>query len=108
MIRHAIALHKYANDIIEKIRLAEVVIESHVMPPQDVAPPLPEMPKVEIKHKRNKLNYIPKEFPFHPEDDVPEISDSVAKQAVTKAVATLFAHIGYESKLTLHQKISQE
>lgn len=62
LILHAIALHKYANDLSEKIRVAELAIESNVLPPYDAVMPIPEKPKTEQKHVPNSFNYIPKDF----------------------------------------------
>lgn len=38
-------------------------------------------------------------FSLGKEIDVPEISDAVAKQILIKCVATMTAHIGYESNV---------
>lgn len=59
---YAISLHKYANDITEMIRVAELAIELNLIPPDDVIPPLPAIPGIPCRHVRNNLNYIPKQF----------------------------------------------
>ncbi|KAK9688432.1 Bromodomain associated [Popillia japonica] len=105
LMLYAISLHKYANDITEMIRVAELAIELDLIPPKDVIPPLPEIPQVSCRHVGNNLNYIPKQFTafsLGKEIDVPEISDAVAKQILIKCVATMTAHIGYE---TTHQSV---
>lgn len=58
----SISLHKYLNDMTEKIRVAELAIESDVLPPKDAAPSIPEFNGFQRKHEQNSLNYIPKEF----------------------------------------------
>lgn len=62
LMLYAISLHKYANDITEMIRVAELAIELDLIPPKDVIPPLPEIPQVSCRHVGNNLNYIPKQF----------------------------------------------
>lgn len=59
---YAISLHKYANDITEMIRVAELALELNLIPPEDVIPPIPEIPDISCRHVRNNLNYIPKQF----------------------------------------------
>ncbi|KAI4459401.1 staga complex 65 subunit gamma [Holotrichia oblita] len=105
LMLYAISLHKYANDITEMIRVAELAIELDLIPPKDVIPPLPEIPQVSCRHVGNNLNYIPKQFTafsLGKEIDVPEISEAVAKQILIKCIATMTAHIGYE---TTHQSV---
>lgn len=46
----------------EKIRVAELAIESNLIPPKDAVLPIPEVPKLEPKHVPNNFNYINKEF----------------------------------------------
>lgn len=104
-ISYAISLHKYANDMSEKIRVAELAIESNLIPPKDVAPPILDIPPFTQKHCRNNLNFIPKDFTSFSlgEDvEVPEISETISKQVLIKSVATLCAHIGFE---TTHQSV---
>ncbi|KAK5650211.1 hypothetical protein RI129_001240 [Pyrocoelia pectoralis] len=129
MMMYAITLHKYANNMNEMIRVAELAIESGLIPPADVVPPIPTMPEVQNKHARNCLNFIPKEFtPFSlgEAEMSPEISSAVVKQILTKSIATMFAHVGYETthssvlnilvdvlsaflkKIIYHLKIAQE
>lgn len=120
----SISLHKYLNDMTEKIRVAELAIESDVLPPKDAASPIPQFDGFQRKHKKNSLNYIPKEFtyvrvfaswkctewfvsrPFSLGEEVitPEISEAVAKQILIKSVAVMFAHIGYESNWHVYFK----
>lgn len=61
---YAISLHKYTNDITEMIRVAELAIESNLIPPEDAIPPIPKMVQVPRRHTRNNLNYIPKQFTY--------------------------------------------
>lgn len=63
---YAISLHKHLNDMNDMIRVAELAIESHLIPPADAAPPVPELPSITMKHTRNSLNFIPKEFTYVP------------------------------------------
>ncbi|GJQ82087.1 putative histone H3 acetylation [Trypoxylus dichotomus] len=105
LMLYAISLHKYANDITEMIRVAELAIELNLIPPEDAIPPMPEAIEVPCKHVRNNLNYVPKQltaFSLGKEIDVPEISDAVAKQILIKCIATMTAHVGYE---TTHQSV---
>lgn len=44
----------------EIIRVAKLATETNLIPPVDGAPPMPSMPEINIKHKRNNLNYMPK------------------------------------------------
>ncbi|CAG9817993.1 unnamed protein product [Phaedon cochleariae] len=96
LMMYAISLHKYANDM---TKLTELATDMNLIPPEDAAPPMPIMPKIELRHKRNKLNYIPKDFTAFScglEVDIPELSEAVLKQILTKCVVTMFAHIGFE------------
>lgn len=104
-VKHAIALHKYANDMPEKIRVAELAIESNVILPKDTALPHLKMPKVRQRHARNNLNYIPKRFTSFSKGKpkvLCEISGEVAKLALDTSTATMLAHIGFE---TTHQSV---
>ncbi|XP_019871954.2 uncharacterized protein LOC109600261 [Aethina tumida] len=105
LILYAISLHKYTNDMTEMIRVAELATEVNLIPPEDAAPPMPEMPQIDIKHQRNSLNFITKELtPFSQgqEVEMPELSETVVKQILHKSVVTMFAHIGFE---TTHQSV---
>lgn len=51
---YAISLHKYANDMTEMIKVADVVAETNLIPP--AAPPMPVAP--EINCRKNILNYV--------------------------------------------------
>lgn len=62
LMLYAISLHKYTNDMTEMIRVAELATEMNLIPPEDAAPPMPIMPEIHVKHQRNSLNYIPKDF----------------------------------------------
>lgn len=64
LMLYAISLHKYANDMSDMIRVAELAIESNLIPPADAVPPMPVMPDVNRKHIKNCLNFIPKEFTY--------------------------------------------
>lgn len=57
---YAISLHKYANDMTEMIKVADVVAETNLIPP--AAPPMPSPP--EINFRKNTLNYAPKRLMF--------------------------------------------
>lgn len=61
LVLYSISLHKYVNDMTEMIRVAELATETNLIPPKDAAPPMPVMPEIDIKHKRNNLNYMPKD-----------------------------------------------
>ncbi|XP_022918049.1 STAGA complex 65 subunit gamma [Onthophagus taurus] len=105
LIMYTINLHKHANDMTEMIRVAELAIESNLIPPEDAIPPIPDKPNLILRHSRNSLNYIPKRFTafsLGKEIDVPEISYAGAKQVLIKCVAVLTAHIGFE---TTHQSV---
>lgn len=57
---YAISLHKYANDMTEMIKVADVVAETNLIPP--AAPPMPVAP--EINARGNILNYVPKDLMY--------------------------------------------
>lgn len=57
---YAISLHKYANDMTEMIKVADVVADTNLIPP--AAPPMPVPP--EINFRKNTLNYLPKDPMF--------------------------------------------
>ncbi|XP_074029112.1 STAGA complex 65 subunit gamma [Leptinotarsa decemlineata] len=99
---YAISLHKYANDM---RKMTELATEMNIIPSEDAAPPMPIMPEFELKHKRNNLNYIPKDFTSFScgsEIDIPELSEAVVKEILPKCIVTMFAHIGFE---TSHQSV---
>ncbi|XP_060525948.1 uncharacterized protein LOC132701784 [Cylas formicarius] len=97
VMMYAIALHKYAANMTEMIKVAEVAIESKIIPP-DTRPVIPKMPKIEFKHKPNPLNFIPPDMEQTNEDiKIPELSEVVVKKILAKCIATMFAHIGFES-----------
>ncbi|XP_018321798.1 uncharacterized protein LOC108734657 isoform X2 [Agrilus planipennis] len=105
LVSYAITLHKYINDMSDMIRVAELAIESDLIPPEDATSPIPEMPDIVRKHTRNNLNYIPKDFTAFSLGqcvEVPELSKAAVRQLLSKCVATLFAHIGFE---TSHQSV---
>lgn len=99
LMSYAIELHKHANDMVDMINVAKLAMESNLIPPRDASLPIPKMPDIEQKHKLNNLNYMQKDVP--PVDDfdvaVPEIGGTLAKEILSKCVATIFAHIGYET-----------
>ncbi|KAL3280116.1 hypothetical protein HHI36_017621 [Cryptolaemus montrouzieri] len=97
---YAISLHKYMNHMTEIIRLAELAMEMNVRPSEDAAPPIPPLPDIALKHKRNCLNFIPKEdtdFTLGKEIEIPVLSEEIVKKILRKCVCTLLGHIGYES-----------
>ncbi|KAF5280756.1 hypothetical protein FQA39_LY17980 [Lamprigera yunnana] len=103
LVLYSVSLHKYINDLNEMIRVAELAIESNLIPPADAVPPMPAMPRIERKHVVNCFNFIPKEFtPFSLGEVTfcPELSSAVVKSILTKSVATMFAHIGFETTHT--------
>ncbi|XP_057661034.1 STAGA complex 65 subunit gamma-like [Diorhabda carinulata] len=105
LVSYAISLHKYANDMTEMIRVAELATEMNLIPPEDAAPPMPLMPEVVLKHKRNKLNFIPQvmtPFTSGKEVEFPELSEAVVKNLLKKSICAMFAHVGYE---TTHQSV---
>uniref|UniRef100_A0A6P7G6D3 Uncharacterized protein LOC114336410 n=1 Tax=Diabrotica virgifera virgifera TaxID=50390 RepID=A0A6P7G6D3_DIAVI len=105
LISYAISLHKYASDMTEMIRVAELATEMNLIPPEDAAPPMPMMPEIELKHKRNNLNFIPKETTAFTEGEhvqIPMLSEAIVKKILAKCIAAMFAHIGYE---TTHQSV---
>ncbi|XP_018575797.1 uncharacterized protein LOC108914455 [Anoplophora glabripennis] len=105
LVLYSISLHKYANDMTEMIRVAELATETNLIPPKDAAPPMPVRPEIDIRHKRNNLNYMPKDctpFTCGWDVEIPELSEIVVKKLLSKSVATLFAHVGFE---TTHQSV---
>lgn len=64
LMLYAISLHKYINDLNDMIRVAELAVESDLIPPPDVVPPMPKMPEIPIQHAQNCLNFIPKEYTY--------------------------------------------
>lgn len=100
LVMHTIALHKYDNDMAEKINLADVAMDVMIMTPNDEDLLIPPMPEIQFKHKPNCLNFIPRDFTdFSKGIDVemPELSKNVVREILNKCIATLFAHIGYET-----------
>lgn len=57
----------------EMIRVAELATEVNLIPPEDAAPPMPEMPQIDIKHQRNSLNFITKELTYININCVPDL-----------------------------------
>ncbi|CAH0554090.1 unnamed protein product [Brassicogethes aeneus] len=105
LMLYGISLHKYANDMIEMIRVAELATEVNLIPPEDAAPPIPPTPELKVTHQRNNLNYIEKEYtPFSRGEDVesPDLSETVVKQILQKCIVTIFAHVGFE---TTHKSV---
>ncbi|XP_044761567.1 STAGA complex 65 subunit gamma-like [Coccinella septempunctata] len=100
LVTYAISLHKHMTYMTEIIRLAELAIESNVRPSEDAAPPVPTLPKVDLKHRFNCLNFIPKEetdFTQGKEVEVPVLSETIVRKVLRRSICTLFAHLGYES-----------
>ncbi|XP_050303572.1 uncharacterized protein LOC126741239 [Anthonomus grandis grandis] len=102
LVLHAIKLHKWMNNMLDTIRLAEVAKETNVMT-EDVKIPIPEMPEVKLRHKTNKFNYMPARSSRGPNPEdveliglLPDFSDQVIKIILRKSVAILFAQIGFE------------
>lgn len=62
LIMYAISLHKYANDITEKI--AKLTVETNVLQSNDAIGPIPNFIEHNRKHVRNSLNYIKKDFVY--------------------------------------------
>lgn len=62
LMLYAISLHKHANEMNEMIQVAEMAIESHVLPPPDAALEIPEMPEINMKYQANSVNFVPKDF----------------------------------------------
>ncbi|CAH1981088.1 unnamed protein product [Acanthoscelides obtectus] len=105
LVHYTISLHKYVDDMTEMIRVAELATEKNIIPPEDAVPPMPLKIKKEFTHKRNSLNYVPKDFtPFSCglATEYPELSEAIVKNILAKSIATLFVHIGYE---TSHQSV---
>ncbi|KAJ8941137.1 hypothetical protein NQ318_004256 [Aromia moschata] len=105
LMLYAISLHKYTNDMTEMIRVAELAMETNLIPPEDAAPLMPIMPEINVKHTRNCLNFMPKESTSLScgwESELPELSDILVKKILSKCVAVMFAHIGFE---TTHQSV---
>ncbi|KAL3268307.1 hypothetical protein HHI36_007425 [Cryptolaemus montrouzieri] len=91
------------NHMTEIIRLAELAMEMNVRPSEDAAPPIPPLPDIALKHKRNCLNFIPKEdtdFTLGKEIEIPVLSEEIVKKILRKCVCTLLGHIGYECEFT--------
>ncbi|VEN59874.1 unnamed protein product [Callosobruchus maculatus] len=104
-VLYTISLHKYVDNMTEMIRVAELATEMNVKPAEDAVPPMPIKIKKECSHKRNSLNYVPKDFtPFSCglDTEYPELSEAIVKDLLAKSIATLFVHIGYE---TTHQSV---
>lgn len=103
LVLYAISLHKYMNEMTEIIRLTELAVETNVIPSEDAAPKIPEMPDVKLLHKQNCFNYIPREetdFTRGIAHNIPNLGESVCKKLLNNSIAALFAQIGYE---TTHQ-----
>lgn len=60
MMLHAIKLHNYHNDLMDKVQIAASTMEPSSS--TSTVPPVPEMPEIPKKHAKNSLNFIPKEF----------------------------------------------
>jgi len=100
LIQYAIKLHKHAAEMTDMIRVAELALESDLRPPDDAATPIPEMPDINFKHKRNSFNFLPVETSDFIEGkpvDYPELSNVTAKEFLSKSVVTMLAHIGFET-----------
>lgn len=59
---HAIKLHKYYNDLMDKVHIAGSTMEPVSNSSTISVPTVPEMPEIPKKHSKNSLNFIPKEF----------------------------------------------
>ncbi|XP_076260636.1 uncharacterized protein LOC143196650 isoform X2 [Rhynchophorus ferrugineus] len=100
MMLYAIQLHKWTNDMTETIRLAELAVETNLIPSEDAKPPVPEMPEICVKSKPNILNFMETLLPCPSskcEMEVPHLSAPIIKQLLIKCIATMTAHIGFES-----------
>ncbi|XP_045475658.1 STAGA complex 65 subunit gamma-like [Harmonia axyridis] len=100
LVMYAISLHKHMTHMSEIIRLAELAIENNVRPSEDAAPPVPPLPNVELKHRINCLNFIPKnetDFTQGKEVEVPVLSETIVQKVLRRSICTLFSHLGYES-----------
>lgn len=103
IMMYAITLHKFAAEMTEQIQLAELTIDSNltILQSEEGTPKIPEPPEIYYKHVPNNLNFIPKvktDFTEGKPVNHPELSHAVAKSVLMQSVATMFAHIGYESK----------
>ncbi|KAJ8985653.1 hypothetical protein NQ317_015149 [Molorchus minor] len=66
---------------------------------------MPVMPEIDVKHKTNSLNFMPTNsttFSSEQTVNIPELSEPVLRNIVTKCVAIMFAHVGFE---TTHQSV---
>lgn len=59
LVLQAISLHKYNNNLIDKICLME---EGKMLPLTEDVNTIPELTPYKRKHVRNSLNYIEKNF----------------------------------------------
>lgn len=64
LMLYAISLHKHANEMNEKIQVAEVAVESNVQPPADAALEIPQMPEITMRCMKNSINFVPKDFTY--------------------------------------------
>ncbi|XP_030755711.1 uncharacterized protein LOC115882033 [Sitophilus oryzae] len=105
MVLLAIQLHKWKNDMIEITALAELASRNNLIPSADAVPPKPEMPAIQSKLKTNILNYMEASTSLESlrdEVEIPQISHPIVRNILVKCVATLTAHIGFE---TTHQSV---
>ncbi|RZC27669.1 STAGA complex 65 subunit gamma-like [Asbolus verrucosus] len=90
---HAISLHQYANDIVELIKLNELAKK-----PEKIDLKIPEFDINKIK--KSNLNFNSQDFREYvtgSDVKIPELSKTIVRQVLRKSIATICAHIGYET-----------
>ncbi|KAJ3653073.1 hypothetical protein Zmor_018990 [Zophobas morio] len=89
---YAIALHKHANSISEMITLTE-----HNKNAEKVVLEMPQFHNPAAHNTMANLNFSSQDFDKADEVALCELSKTVVRQILTKSIATLFAHLGYET-----------
>lgn len=115
---YGITLHKYYNEIADMVQAAEMLIESQQDVTVALSDSIPPMPPIPEEVKSYTKSFIPKILTlvglfsqlkkfknafFSPrsldcEVEVPELSHGVAKQVLSRCVAVMLAHSGFECK----------
>ncbi|XP_066252136.1 STAGA complex 65 subunit gamma-like isoform X1 [Euwallacea similis] len=99
LVMHAIDLHKWMSSMTEAIEL----VQSSKNKILTEVPKIPPMPNVQVKHKPNTMNFIPLDEQSEKEElNVPELSETVLKQILTKCTAAMMAQIGFQKS---HQSV---
>ncbi|XP_015839593.1 STAGA complex 65 subunit gamma isoform X2 [Tribolium castaneum] len=91
LILYSIALHQQANNISEMIKQNESAKST-----EKVDFHTPEFANSENLTIKHNLNFSKNDF-VDQDVEVNELSKTIVRKVLTKAIATLFAHIGYET-----------